>query len=174
MSSRWGCSLHLSSFYAANPPNTKPTAPHAQAHTHSSHRLFHPFIPTLSAREGRERRERGADVCGGVEGHVGRVPIAEVFDLINDTGLRCQPNRTLIKKKKVGGEGERGQLFHSLSGDISTRLLSIVCQRVTALVVEASRAAGGSLLVRPSPPTDAAASAKRQSSAITVLPPSFI
>lgn len=134
MSSRWGCSLHLSSFYAAPPPQT-----------HAHHHLFHPFIPMLRGRRKKKEWKRSWYLWQSWGPHR-LCLIAEVFDLINDTGLCCEPNRTQIKTLvMLKMLRVKGQLFHSLLDDIST--YSLIClalydMRVTALVVYVSRAAG--------------------------------
>lgn len=107
MFSRWGCSLHLSSFTQA------PLHPAPNTHTH--HPLFHSSVPMLCSR-GKRQSERGADVCGRAQGHVSCVWWHQVFDLINGTRLHCEPNRTRIKKLlMLKMLGVRGQPFHSLS-----------------------------------------------------------
>lgn len=106
MSSRWGCSLHLSSFYAAASAPHPPWLTHTHTHTIIFFILLFPFWKKGVKEELITLAEfRTHHQC----------LIAEVFDLVNNTSLYCELNRTQIKKlAMLKISGVRGQPFHSL------------------------------------------------------------
>lgn len=178
MSSRWGCSLQLSSFMQF---------PSLHTHTHTLHIFFIPLFPCRAAEKKKTEWKRSWCLWQSRGPHQ-LCLIAEVFDLINDTGLHCEPNRTQIKKLvMLKMLRVRGRLFHLLSESMPfnkteyfnalSRLLFVRCttREYLHLGSEYFGASGICRILLLNPRCCLGdASLVCQSSALTVLPPSFI
>lgn len=185
MSSRWGCSLHLSSFCEAAWRHT-----HQHVHVHvcvcTHTHTWSSFSSFYSRAEGKKNKEEEPITLA--EFRTYQLCLIEFFDLINDTSLHCERNHTQIKKLvMLKISGVRGQLFHSLSelmpmtrDDFAN--ISSHCVTIAQLVSSCTFSFSGSwylVLFTSCPPlyphcflSEAALAC--QSAALTVLPPSFI